>query len=73
MQASLDIFVEVENMELEHELAIAAWARSCWEGKWVDDVYGAWKKQICNASSWKKVPGLAAAVCCELRDAGMQW
>ena len=53
-QASLDIFSEVANMELECELAFAAtcyWCRSCWEGKWADDVYEGWKKQIFDASS----------------------
>ena len=41
-QASLDITFEMEQMELEHELAFAAaccWARSCWEGKCVVDMY----------------------------------
>ena len=54
-------FLEVEIMELEYELAFAAifdWARSCWEGEWADDMYGAWKKQIFNASSLNKVRGL---------------
>ena len=33
----LDIFSEVEKVELEHEMAFSAtifWAGSCWEGKW---------------------------------------
>ena len=41
-QASLDISFEMEHIKLEHELAFAAtcsWARSCWEGKWVVDMY----------------------------------
>ena len=56
-QASLDIFLEVENMELEFERVFAAnssWARSCWDGTWADDVYGAWKKQVFNASSCRR-------------------
>ena len=75
-QASLDIFLEVENMELQYELAFAAtshWSWSCWEGKWADDMCGAWKKQIFNASSLNKIRGPAGTVRCEFRDAGMQW
>ena len=72
----VDIFLEEENMELECELAFPAacfWARSCWEGKWADDMYGAWKKQIFNAGSRSEAQGPAKAVRCELRNAGMQW
>ena len=42
-------------MELESGHAFAATchgAKSCWEGTWADGMYGAWKKQIFNASSW---------------------
>ena len=44
------------------------WGRSV-----ADDMYESWKKQIFNTSLWHKVRGLAGAVRCELRDAGMQW
>ena len=57
-QASLDIFLEVADMELEYELAFAAicqWAGSCWKGKRAYDMYGAWKEQIFNASPWNKI------------------
>ena len=43
-------------MELKCELAFAAtcfWDRSCWEGKWANDRYAAWKRQIFGASSSK--------------------
>ena len=75
-QASLDILFEVENMEREYELAFAE-TFFCGLGrvetvKWTNDVYGAWKKQIFNTSSWSKVWGLAGAVRCELRDVGVQ-
>ena len=49
-------------MELELERASAAtgsWAQVVW----VDDMHETWKKQICNASSWKEVLGFAGAVC----------
>ena len=49
-------------MELELERAFAAtgsWARSFG----FDDMHETWKKQICNASSWKEVLGFAGAVC----------
>ena len=43
-QASLDMFLEVENMELECELAFFACCSvtSCWEGRW-NDVEGSEK------------------------------
>ena len=33
----------------------------------------AWRRQIFEAVSWKKIRGLAGAVCCELRDVEIQW
>ena len=66
----LDTSLEMEHMELEHELAFAAtcsWARSCWGGIWIDDMYAACKKQICNASSWNKVRGLLELSAAKLR------
>ena len=32
----------------------------------------AWRRQIFEAVSWKKIRGLAGAVCCELRDVEIQ-
>ena len=65
----------VESMELEFELAL----RDCLltgqvklEGKWSDDMFKAWRRQICAVGSWNVVQGPAGAVC-ELRDAGVQW
>ena len=63
-QAFLEMFLEVETLELEYELAFAATcylARSCWEGLWDDD----WRRDIFLAVSSGKVRGLAGAVCCE--------
>ena len=63
-------------MEPEDEHAFAATcycARSCWEDPWADDMYGAWKKQIFNASSWFLLWKPAGAVRCELRDASIHW
>ena len=73
-RASLDMFLEVENMIVECELAFSACysATSCWEGRWNDDTK-ARRKQIFSAVSCNKVRGPAGAVCCERRDAGMQW
>ena len=73
-QASLDNFLEVENMELECELAFSACysATSCSEGRWNDDMSKAWRKQMISEVSCNKVRGQAGAVCCERRDGGMQ-
>ena len=74
-QASLDMFLEVENIALDCELAFSACysATSCWEGRWNDDIPKARRKQNFSAVSCNKVRGPAGVVCCERRDADMQW
>ena len=70
----MEIFFEVEDMELEYQLAFAAicpWARSSWVGKWNDDLFKAWGKPTVDVVSWSVVRGPAGAVCCEQIDAGM--
>ena len=74
--ASLDIFLEVESAQLDHELAFSATfycTVSRWKGQRTDDMYRAWNRQLSRAGSGKKVRGLAGAVHCELKDAESQW
>ena len=54
-------------MSLPLRQLASCWTRSCWEGKWADDICDVWN---INASSWNKVRELAGAVTCELGDAG---
>ena len=72
--AFLNIFSEVENMKLEHDLAFATFcgSKSCWEGRHKDMVE-AWKEQLCEATASNEVRGPEKAGCCELRDASIQW
>ena len=51
-RASLDIFPESENVEIEHNLPFVGhihWAKSCWRGKWAEDMAEAWKRQTFEA------------------------
>ena len=37
---SLSLFLEMNNLEVDHEVACAAtcfWAKAVWKGKWVDE------------------------------------
>ena len=69
-QDSLDMFLEVENMELDCELAFSACysATSCWEGRW-NDVQGSEKADFQRLFLQQG----CGVVCCERRDGGMQW
>ena len=68
--ASVDIFSEVENVELEHELAFSAtffFIEPRREGKWNKDMHQAWKRQVFEAASketetYSDQPG----TCCRL-------
>ena len=65
---SLSLFLEVNDLEVEEELAIVAtlaWAKGSWMGKW--------RKQICEVQTWKQARGLAGSVLCEARDLGITW
>ena len=41
---SLSLFLEVDNLEIQHEPGCAA--TSVWTGQWEDDVRDAWKRQV---------------------------
>ena len=71
---SLSLFLEVNNLEVEHELACAATCfgqQTVWTGPWSDDVREAWRRQVWEATLWTKVRGPAGALLCEMRDLGI--
>ena len=64
----LSLFWEINGLEIEHELACAA---SCFGTRqWDDDFREAWKRQVREATLWKKVTGRAGEVFCEIKDLG---
>ena len=59
---SLSLFSEVNDLNVEHKLSIAAtvfWAKNCWDSrctkKWDNDMFLAWKRHIFEATNWNKV------------------
>ena len=55
---SLSLFPETNSLEIEHEFACAATcfrAPAVWTGQWKDQKGEAGKRQVWEATSWKKV------------------
>ena len=58
-------------MEVENALstmATLAWAEGSWIGRWAREQKEAWRKQIFEVQTWRKVRGPARTVVCETRD-----
>ena len=49
LPVSVSLFLEIDNLEIEHELACAAtrfWAQAMWAGQWDEHVTEAWTRQV---------------------------
>ena len=71
---SLSFFSEINNLEIEHELACAAtcfWTQAVWTGQWEDEMRNTWKKQVWKATSWTRVRESAGTLVCEIKDFGI--
>ena len=75
-QASLDIFVEVENMELEYELAfrgdVLLSQVALGEANGLMTFLKLGRSRSAMQALGMRSRGPAGAVCCEVGDAGMQ-
>ena len=71
---SFSLFLELNNLGIEHELACAAacmWAQKSLDGSMEGRYVGhTWNRQVWEATSWTKVGGLAGAVFGAMKDLG---
>ena len=68
------LFVEIYDLEIEHELACAAacfWAQTVWTRQGEEFMREARTRKVWEAFSWKKVRGPAGAIFCEMIDFGL--
>ena len=71
---SLTLFLEVHNLEIEHELARAAtclWAPAVRTRKWEDEMREAWERTSVGSCIVDESHRAANAVFCEMRDLGV--
>ena len=68
---SQSLFVEVDEEDVS-TLAALFRKEGVWTGRWRGGGSKAWRKQILEVQTWRRVRGLAGAVTCETGDLGIK-